>query len=189
MSVTILSAASHRRMPWKNGKGETIEIATHPHGAAIEDFDWRISTASVAEDGPFSVFAGVDRNLCVLTGDGIVLTVDGRETPLTQDSAPFAFPGDRPTSARLIGAAITDLNVMNRRGRFAAQVTRLTLDGETTIAPRDTAFLLLTEGQAAIAGKALHPLDCARLDGTATVQGQARLFLIELRPAPSSSQG
>jgi environmental stress-induced protein Ves len=74
----------------------------------------------VAEDGPFSVFPGVDRTLAVLEGNGIELAIEGRGiTRLTQASAPLAFPADAPTTARVIDGPICDLNVMSRRGAFS----------------------------------------------------------------------
>ncbi len=79
MALTILKAENHRRMPWKNGGGVTVEIAIHPQGASVDDFDWRVSMATVASDGPFSVFPGIDRTLSVLEGDGILLDVEGRK--------------------------------------------------------------------------------------------------------------
>lgn len=187
MTMTILRAASHRRMPWKNGKGETIEIAIHPEGSGIETFAWRISTASVSEDGPFSAFDGVDRNLSVLTGDGILLTVDGQESRLTRESAPFAFAGDRPTMARLIGTPITDLNVMSRRGSFDSTVNRIDLDGARLIEPQHTVFILVTEGEASIGDTVLQPLDCARLEGPVVLAGRAQVFLIEFAPLTQST--
>ena len=53
----------------------------------------RLSRASVVEDGPFSLFPGIERNLTVLTGAGFRLvgpTIDLRCDPLK----PVAFPGD-----------------------------------------------------------------------------------------------
>jgi environmental stress-induced protein Ves len=118
--MKILRADDYRRMPWKNGGGETVEIAVFPHDASVDSFDWRISMAGVAEDGPFSIFPGVDRTLSVLEGNGIDLTIDGRgATRLTQASAPLAFPADAPTTARLVDGPIRDLNVMSRRGAFS----------------------------------------------------------------------
>ncbi|MFN7103700.1 MAG: HutD family protein [Pseudorhizobium sp.] len=118
--MKILRAGDYKRMPWKNGGGETVEIAVFPHDASVDTFDWRISMAAVAQDGPFSVFPGVDRTLSVLEGNGIDLTVDGREaTRLTQASAPLAFPADAPTMARLLDGPIRDLNVMSRRAAFS----------------------------------------------------------------------
>jgi environmental stress-induced protein Ves len=47
-------------MPWKNGGGETTEIAVFPDGAGLSDFDWRVSMARVDGDGPFSSFPGIE---------------------------------------------------------------------------------------------------------------------------------
>ncbi|MEJ5020050.1 HutD family protein [Ochrobactrum vermis] len=168
MAVTLLKAENHRRMPWKNGGGVTVEIAVHPQGASVDDFDWRISMASVANDGPFSVFPGIDRTLSVLEGDGIVLDVEGQKSTLTRQSAPLAFAADSHSAARLIGSAITDLNVMTRRGRFAHRVQRLPVGGTTlTQANGDPTLLFCAEGQIDLisAGKAmkLAKLDCAVL--------------------------
>ena len=60
-------------MPWKNGGGSTRELACWPPGADTSGFDWRVSVASIAAAGPFSVFAGVDRNIMLLDGDGVHL--------------------------------------------------------------------------------------------------------------------
>ena len=126
--MRLIRAAEHRVMPWKNGLGSTTEVAVHPAGASLGDFDWRISMASVTADGPFSVFAEIDRTLSVLNGAGIRLTVAGRQAEaLNQASAPYAFPGDAATSASLIDGPITDLNVMTRRGRVTHRVERLEL--------------------------------------------------------------
>ena len=61
----LLRNSDHRRMPWKNGGGETVEVIVHPEGASLSDFGWRVSMATVASDGPFSVFPGIDRTLAV----------------------------------------------------------------------------------------------------------------------------
>ncbi|WP_290687994.1 MULTISPECIES: HutD family protein [unclassified Haematobacter] len=117
-----LSAGDYVTQPWKNGGGLTREIARAPETG---EFDWRLSMATVAEDGAFSTFPGVDRTLTVLTGAGIVLTVAGREARLTP-GVPFAFPGDVPAASRLLAGEVTDLNVMTRRGRVSHEVTRQT---------------------------------------------------------------
>ena len=91
----IIRAADGRAVPWKNGGGETIEIAVSPEGAGFADFDWRVSMARVAGDGPFSAFPGIDRTLTVLDGGVLHLSVGGREpVRLAPDSAPFSFAGD-----------------------------------------------------------------------------------------------
>ena len=109
--MRLLKAADHRRMPWKNGAGETIEIAVHPEGAGLDVFDWRVSMASVAVDGPFSVFPGIDRTLAILDGAAMVLDIEGLgRQRLTPQTAPLAFPADAPTSARLEDGPIADLS-------------------------------------------------------------------------------
>ncbi len=122
-------------MPWKNGGGVTTEIAVFPEAAGLDDFEWRLSMATVASDGPFSLFAGVDRTLAVLEGEGIVLSVEGQaEERITPASPPLAFAADRPTSARLIAGPITDLNAMTRRGRWTHRMERLVVRGSAAIA-------------------------------------------------------
>lgn len=125
MSLRILRAADHRRMPWKNGRGETVEIAVWPETAGLDGFEWRISMAGVTEDGDFSIFPGIDRSLAVLSGDGIELQLQGSGLHrLTRDAPPLAFPADVPVSARLLGQPITDLNVMTRRGLWSHELRR-----------------------------------------------------------------
>jgi uncharacterized protein len=123
--MQVIRSTDYRRMPWKNGGGETAEIALSPAGATLEAFDWRVSMASVNADGPFSAFANVDRTLAIVSGAGIRLSVAGRAAvELSGSSAPYAFPADLPTTATLVAGPITDLNVMTRRGRASHRVYR-----------------------------------------------------------------
>ena len=123
--MPILRAQGHKITPWKNGGGETREIAVSPEGAGLDGFDWRVSMARVARDGAFSIFPGIDRILCVLSGEGIELRVGDRPAAaLTQAADPLAFPGDEPTFGRLLAGPIWDLNVMVRRGASVATVER-----------------------------------------------------------------
>jgi environmental stress-induced protein Ves len=46
-----------------------------PPGASLEMFDWRISVASIATDGPFSEFSGIDRTPAVVKGKGLPLAI------------------------------------------------------------------------------------------------------------------
>jgi hypothetical protein len=143
----VLRAVDRIATPWKNGLGVTREIAAHPPGAALDDFDWRVSMASVGAGGPFSNFPGIDRQLSVLEGR-LSLSVDG-QTPveLGPESLPLAFPGDVPVDAEVLAGPVIDLNVMTRRGRFTARVEPLTIGAGTTIAtPAVTIILVRTEG-------------------------------------------
>lgn len=60
-------------MPWKNGGGMTRELVCQPPDADMDSFDWRVSIAHIASDGPFSSFSGVDRIITLLSGGGVHL--------------------------------------------------------------------------------------------------------------------
>lgn len=146
--MKILRVSDYRRMPWKNGKGETVEIAVFPPDASVDNFDWRISMATVSDDGPFSMFEGVDRTLSVLTGDGITLSVEGADAiDLKVGSQPHSFPADKVTSAALLGAAITDLNVMTRRGRFSHQVSNRSVAAGEIVTASESLVVAFALGQ------------------------------------------
>lgn len=128
--MRVLRSDEYRRMPWRNGSGETAEIVIGPAGATIEGFDWRVSMAHIEVDGPFSSFPGKDRTLMILRGDGLKLSIaDGEPAELTRDSDPFAFPGDVAARAALLGGAVTDLNVMTNRARYRHKARRILVDG------------------------------------------------------------
>jgi len=167
--MRILRAAEYRSMPWKNGGGVTTEIAVSPAGAGLDDFDWRVSMARVESSGPFSVFAGVDRTLAVLEGEGLALELAGRPpSEVTSASAPLFFPADVPTQASLIAGPITDLNVMTRRGRMTHVVERLVILTQLEIrAEADTTLILCLEGNIKVTGAGparIRPLDALLLE-------------------------
>ena len=149
--MRILRATDHKRMPWRNGGGETVEIAVFPETAALGDFDWRVSMATVATDGPFSIFEGIDRTLSILTGNGMSLAIDSRQAMLlTKSSEPLAFAADVPVTATLANGPITDLNVMTRRGRLVHSVETIPIDGSREEAlPAGTVLLLCRDGSVA----------------------------------------
>jgi len=187
--MQILRADNYKRMPWKNGGGETVEIAIFPPDANVDSFDWRISMAGVAEDGPFSVFAGVDRTLSVLDGNGLELDIEGRAvTRLTQQSAPLAFPADTPTLARLVDGPIRDLNVMSRRRTFSHLVEHRPapmLDSHSN----HCRLMFCRRGNLQISSgdyrDALGPKDALLCDGGEVVSltGEGDLIVVTLRPS------
>jgi uncharacterized protein len=125
-----LTAADVRRVPWKNGRGVTEELAIWPPGASFErgDFDWRIARAGVAEDGHFSMFPGFERVLVVIAGDGLRLRHGAASPVRVFPLQPHRFSGDEVTQAELLGAPVTDLNLLLRRGRVAGEMELLRRD-------------------------------------------------------------
>lgn len=172
MPPIILRADDHRVMPWKNGGGSTTEIAVAPDDAGLDDFDWRVSMAVVAADGPFSAFPGIDRTLAVLAGAGLVLDgLTGGPARLERATPPFEFPADASVAATLIDGPITDLNVMTRRGRFRSRVRRIATDGRLELAPGTTVALLVAGKPCRLAIDGLSPIDLGNRD-TARIDGQ-----------------
>lgn len=113
--------------PWKNGGGLTREVVVRPAGAGLDDFDWRVSIATIAAPGPFSPFPGIDRIIVLLDGDGVRLqSDDGRiDHRLDRRGMPFAFAGEARIDCRLLGGPSTDFNLMTRRGRISARLDRI----------------------------------------------------------------
>ena len=109
MTMIHLTPADYTRQPWKNGRGVTTELWRLEQGGQLLV---RLSRAAVMEDGPFSLFPGLARNLTVLSGPGFRLGGDGfdfRCDPLV----PVAFPGSAALTATETGGEQSDdFNVM-----------------------------------------------------------------------------
>ncbi len=126
--------------PWKNGRGETLEIARFPTESDFSrgDFHWRLSRAVVAEDGPFSPFPGFHRTLVLLEGDGLVIDHGESAPPRTLlPLRPYGFEGEWPTSARLLGSTVSDFNVIVAREHCSADV-RMVDGGTREVRPSAT---------------------------------------------------
>jgi uncharacterized protein len=106
--MDILKRIDLIETPWKNGGGVTRKIAS---GMLADREVWTISRADVAQDGPFSDFAGFMRVLTVVSGGSMTL-----ETPTELLSAnlwqPVRFDGGLKIQSRLKGGPLTDLNLM-----------------------------------------------------------------------------
>lgn len=107
-------------MPWANGRGTSYEIASDRNEA--EEWTWRLAIAPVVEDGPFSLLSGVDRNLVVIEGNGMVLDVDGKTLECLPAQV-VQFPGDVGIFARLKDGPIVDLGLMTVRDLVAGSMS------------------------------------------------------------------
>ena len=58
MSLELVVADRVAPQLWRNGGGQTRELAAAPAG---EQWHWRISLAEVRQDGAFSAYPGVTR--------------------------------------------------------------------------------------------------------------------------------
>ncbi|MGE3875048.1 MAG: HutD family protein [Parvibaculaceae bacterium] len=128
--MKILRQEDYKVMPWKNGGGITTEIWVAPEGSGLAGapFDWRVSIADVASDGPFSKFAGYDRHIMLLEGAGMRLETEESGVIDLGRYRPAAFSGDWTVSGRLVAGPVRDFNLMvaRRSGRGALACQRLT---------------------------------------------------------------
>ena len=176
--------------PWKNGGGSTIEIAIAPAGAAVDRFDWRISLATIAANGPFSTFPGIERSLALVDGAGVALDIDddGRFV-LSEDDPIVEFAGEASVMATLTLGPTTDFNVMTRRERCHHRLGRRVLSGSSEFAPRgDVTILFLAEGDGLSVCSDSERIGLVRYDAvifdTGTVwtleAGQATVFVVDI---------
>lgn len=172
--------------PWKNGGGSTREILCRPPGAGLDDFDWRVSIATIAASGPFSIFAGVDRTIMLLDGDGVRLAADGVDHRLDQPLEPFAFSGDLALDCTLLGRASSDFNVMGRRSRGRAEV-RVLQQGSDAFDAAPAGLLLClagrwqADGERLSAGEGLWWADAAVPGSLEALSPDARLVCVNWR--------
>lgn len=142
--MRVLKADEYRRMPWRNGYGETAEVAIGPTGATLDDFDWRVSMARIDGNGPFSIFPNTDRTIAVLRGDGLRLSIaNGAPVELTAETEPLAFPGAVSANATLLGGTVTDLNVMTHCERTKHSMRRLGIAGNLDVTLNASLSLLV----------------------------------------------
>jgi environmental stress-induced protein Ves len=123
----VIAANEYRRERWKNGTGWTREIIRMPETA---EWDWRLSIAEIEQDGPFSVFPGIDRELVLIRGNGLRLRFsDGEVQELQPPHARLRFAGEREVRSELLDGPTHDFNLMWRREAVAAELLHRPLVG------------------------------------------------------------
>jgi uncharacterized protein len=159
-----LTPADYTRQPWQNGRGTTTELWRIERDGQLLV---RLSRAAVVEDGPFSLFPGVERNLTVLSGPGFRLRGEGidlRCDPLV----PVAFPGDVALIAlETQGMPSDDFNVMTARSLPRPQV----LPAQNDLLPAEGLLALYALGPCAVNGMPVARDDLILTEGAARLQG------------------
>ncbi len=179
MAVEIRGEADFTIMPWRNGKGQTVELA---RAGPPENFAWRVSRAAVVEDGPFSLFPYVDRILVLLSGAGLVLCFpDGALRRLDRVFDAVRFAGDVSVECALIDGACEDLNVMVDRRFCAARVERH--ESDAVVAGAGTKMFYALAGEWLVAGLAL-PVGClavVRDEAVVALRGAGLVLGVEIQ--------
>jgi len=129
----IYSPQSFQTLPWRNGLGSTVELLAETSNKN-EAFSWRLSIASVANDGPFSDFSGYDRTLLLLEGTGITLNKPNGIFKVLNSSLDYAnFKGEDLIDATLHDGPIKDFNIMTLRSICTSSVTAIDETSESLL--------------------------------------------------------
>ena len=173
-------------MAWRNGGGTTTEV--HAHCPTGSHFDWRVSIAAIAADGPFSRFVGYDRHIMTIEGAGFTLS----EPEGLIDVAPVyrvrSFAGDLDVMSRLKAGPVRDYNLMVRRDRYESRLECFFNDEDFNCVV-SAGWLLLTvlSGKARQGASNLEAEDSLLAEsgdslGLAPVDGPFRLAVCTIRP-------
>ena len=186
MKITLITRDQFKIMPWKNGAGTTAEIAIHPAGSDFREgkFEWRISSAHIADENQFSIFPGYDRILTVLSGEGLMLN--------NQELGPFEifeFEGEDKIECALIENPVEDLNVIFKRGQYECTMQLISVDGPTYLKlETETCFFLPLASQVTVAGTDLQPPDFLKIESAnagieiSAKEYPAHLLKIQIHP-------
>lgn len=119
--IRLLDPTGFKTVPWKNGGGTATDFAVQlaPDG----DVAWRVGTAGILKDGPFSDYAGVARTFTIVAGPGVHLDFPGEVTRTLDRDQPTRFPGAPAPYCRLRdGQVATAFNLLTRDGFASGDV-------------------------------------------------------------------
>ena len=196
----VVPAGAQRRERWRNGAGWTREIHAAPDLADPSGpWAWRLSIAEIDADAPFSSFPGVDRELVLLSGNGLRLRFDdGEVAELQPPHDRLRFAGERAVSGELLDGPTTDFNLMWRRDLVRAELWHRPLVGPMVLFadPGTTWALHVLGGHAAFdAASGLPALgagDTALLPGGTgrrrlALDGAGGLLLVRIIPVDAGA--
>jgi len=145
--ISVFSPEHFKTIPWKNGKGETIELAIND-GGTLDNFIWRLSMASVVEDGVFSDFSGYQRNLVLIEGNGISLQHDHNKIDKLSNLLEVAnFDGACRTVGNLHAGAITDFNIITHQEKCRVNVETYIESQNVPLKSADLCFVYSLAGE------------------------------------------
>ncbi len=174
--LQVSRTADQISTPWKNGGGETTQLAIFPKHASFEkeDFFWRVSKAKIQKSGPFSVFKGFIRGLVQLSGAPVRL--NSTKLHLFE---PFLFSGDMTIQCELLSGEATDINVMVNRAWGEFKITAYQLEkGKRLARYADYVCYYCQHGEMDIEGTRLGAGDFIALEKETVIEALTDLNLI-----------
>ena len=180
--------------PWKNGRGQTWEIAVDASAIAHSPFRWRLSRAAISETCLFSSYPGVRRWLALAAGGALELRIDAQPPhTLERAGAWLAFDGAALVESVPLDGPVVDFNVMIADPDLDAEMLHRPLIGSMVLVPEAgviTVFHLL-DGHAQLqgdAGSKLGPADTLMIRGDqagASIQrlvGSGDALIVRIHP-------
>lgn len=187
----VIPANEYRRQRWRNSAGWTREICKSPDA---DEWTWRLSIAEIEQDAQFSAFPGIDRELVLLSGQGLRLRFDdGELRTLDPPHGRARFAGERGVRGELVDGGTHDFNLMWRRDVIDAQLWHRPMVGPMVIFidPETTWAVYLIAGQARFADESGLPmlaagdtavLHAGRSRSRHVLDGGGEALLIRLTP-------
>jgi environmental stress-induced protein Ves len=116
--VETLAPEAHRRMPWKNGRGELVVIDCEGGKSwQYMGVAWHFGRTAIIEEGPFSDYTGYERLQVVTKGAGLVLVAPDHEIDLRLPMHPRRYDGGTPIRTLLEKGPVEVVNLIADRGR------------------------------------------------------------------------
>lgn len=157
---SILIQNSYTVMPWKNGRGTTSQIALDSDESVFPDhFLWRVSSAKVTSNDPFSNFDGCRRALVVVEGKGLFLN-DVELKPMV----PYFFSGNEPIDCKLIDGPVVDLGVIFNTQKVKVDMDVLRGNEIKVSCSEGLQFFYLAQGEAKLSEGVLKKGDTLKLN-------------------------
>lgn len=143
----LIPESEYRVVPWKNGGGTTAQIAIWPREAEFSSgrFDWRVSRATVQEDGLFSVFPEHDRLLAILQGRMRLHYPSGESAELGPGDLAH-FSGKHLVRAEVLSGPVQDLGLIYRHPSSAQMSFHRLKDRAGIQLPSFAGVLYVAEG-------------------------------------------
>jgi environmental stress-induced protein Ves len=112
MNIELLGPKQFKSQPWKNGGGSTLELYKYPQH---ENYDIRLSIATVSSSGPFSKFPGYLRAIIQLEGEPMkLLHPEMNQVKTLVLHSPYFFDGEALTDC-VVTETARDFNVIYKK--------------------------------------------------------------------------
>ena len=149
IQITQLDPAAFRHMPWKNGGGVTIDIAVSMlpgfEPGSWDGIIWRFSRTAIVTPGAFSDLSGYDRQLVLVSGEGLVLGTPVGEIDVRQPFRPVRFAGETSIVSRLEAGPVEVVNLIGDRSRVSIDLSCLS-PGATRTCPAGVHIIYAATG-------------------------------------------